>query len=80
MEIAGAVAHPLFIGWKIPFTLSRLARRTLQKGHAGNVAKLEVEIKLFRARLQTKVEVDADGMTHLKVESGEPFPSTLNWK
>ena len=69
MEIAGAVAVLLFLGWLIPSPLSWFARRSLEKRHAVDIRKLDGEIALLRSHLHTKMEVDAEGMTGLKQEN-----------
>jgi hypothetical protein len=68
MEIVGAIAFLLMIGWLIPSPLSWFARRSLEKRHKAEVGKFEDEIKLLRTHLHTKMEVDAEGTKQLKDE------------
>lgn len=67
--VAVAVLLLLFLGWIIPSPLSWFTRRALEQRHQGDLEKLDHEIKLLRAHLHTKMEVDADGMTQLKAEN-----------
>jgi hypothetical protein len=69
MEIVGAIALLLFLGWLIPSPLSWFRRRAMEKAHVVDIVKLEAEINLLRTHLHTKMEVDADGMTNLKTEN-----------
>ncbi len=69
MQILGAVALLLFVGWIIPSPLSWLTRRALEKRHAAELAKSDAETKQLRGHLHTQMEVDAEGLAGLKAQN-----------
>jgi DNA-directed RNA polymerase subunit F len=71
MEILGVIAFGIFFGWLIPSPLSWFTRRSLEKRHRAEAAKLEDEMRLIRSHLHTQMEIDAEGAKQLKDEIGK---------